>query len=195
MVIISIRSVMLQKVMLPWVRKDFHGILKRETFLNKLKHSELDSWQGCPFLKIRPPWRTSALHTFKKLEKEVENHGLWYPVFISLYLETSTQRLIQVVYDGVNIYFLPYPLLTYSTSCTSFHSPQHWEWPNELLDIKKVNKHEWCSRLFSFLFPFCPLPGKDHALFPDWETVGSDLKPTCNLKQSYPANPNMPEWG
>lgn len=46
-------------------------------------------------------------------EKEVEDHGFWYPFFISLYPETSAQRLIQVTYDVMIILqmftFLPIP--------------------------------------------------------------------------------------
>ena len=54
----------------------------------------------------------------------------------------------------------------------------------------KKSEQTWvCTELLSCLaslLPSCPLLGKVHTWFPNWDMSGGYLTPTCKLKQSYP---------
>lgn len=157
------------------------------------KQGCLEEHQLYPSLKLHhqlPVWER---------EKEVGNHGSWYPIFISLCPETSTQNTkintCNVIdYYSTNIHCPPSLLQQTVLHATLpdigngyMNCSANGKWANMI----------WERHYVAFLFGI-PLAHLFSTMgragpVPRWRNRWGDLNPTFSLKQSHSANPKIPE--
>lgn len=97
-------------------------------------------------------------------------------------------------YCSANIYYLlPSPLLQFTSLSLTLGTATGNVWQME----SEQTWHERGTKCFPDWHLSClyalPLPWKEYAMFPNWDTGGGDLKSTCSLKQSHPGNPKLLE--